>query len=607
MAKEITQVPIADSEVDPLVGTIVGSRYQVLELLGKGGMGAVYRAKQIYTKRNVALKILLPGTPLNVARSIRFQREAQAASALTHPDIVTIFDFGIADDFQAFLIMDFVPGRSLEEEIEEHGPLSIDRFVRIFARACDAFAHAHKQGIIHRDIKDTNIMLFDNEEGQDNIKIVDFGLARILEDDDDPNMSLTETGNTVGTPTYMSPEQCRGLKCDARSDIYSLGCVMYKALTGQPPFKAQARVDVMHKHLREFAPAMGLIVPGRGITQPLERMVAKCLAKEPEYRYQSMPELKHDLLNLPFGTTVKPRGPASVEEAPALSAEGAAPAAASVSSGSAVGGAPSAVSTVETVAAGSSSRERVKTVSYENKAASRERTLAYWSVSVAIIMFALIIGFSVITRSIHGRSNVAGSSQKVGNPSSENASSATTAPVEPTGSSTTAGAEDAPVEYSSGGQPEAEPSVRGDPANSLEKPSATPSDIETDQTAPAENINLGDKAAQSALLKQMADPKFAAPLQGSVDRAGGMFDKDWPPDWSQIERNKDIEKDVTDRVERSLSRTGEFPEGIQPGRSLPNLDPSQFPYPPPQGMPFLPPGAPLPPPGAPFPPPPGAP
>src|SRR5262249_19783494 len=159
------------------------------------------------------------------------------ASALDHPDIVTIFDFGIADDFQAYLVMDFVPGNSLEEEIETNGPLSFERFVRIFARTCDAFAHAHKQGIIHRDIKDTNIMLFDSENGPDNIKIVDFGLAKILEDEDDPGLSLTETGTTVGTPSYMSPEQVRGLKCDARSDVYSLGCVMYKALTGQPPFK----------------------------------------------------------------------------------------------------------------------------------------------------------------------------------------------------------------------------------------------------------------------------------------------------------------------------------------------------------------------------------
>jgi serine/threonine protein kinase len=305
MADQTASSLAFEAENDPLVGTVFAERYEILSVLGEGGMGLVYKARHLHTKRQVAIKMLLPFKGRRAKRQKRFEREAQAASALSHPGIVTIHDFGFAADASAFLVMDFITGKTLEQELEEKGPLSLERFVRIFAQVCDAFEHAHRQGIVHRDIKDSNIMIVASPDAPDSIRVVDFGLAKIVDDEEDPNLHLTETGAVVGTPMYMSPEQCKGFKCDHRSDIYALGCVMYKSLTGQPPFKGKNSLEVMQKHVREFAPPMGLILPAKGITQPVERIVANCLAKEPMHRYQSMSELSHDLHNLPFGTTAR--------------------------------------------------------------------------------------------------------------------------------------------------------------------------------------------------------------------------------------------------------------------------------------------------------------
>ena len=278
---------------EPKVGEIFADRYEILGIIGDGGMGKVYKARHNLMKRLVAIKMLLPHLVQSAAALKRFQQEAQAASALNHPNILTVYDFGISDKGMPFLVMDYLEGTSLAALLQEQGSLGPERCIHIFSQACLALAHAHQKGVIHRDLKPANIMLIDYDGQPDFLKIVDFGIAKLLQPDGAEQ--LTHTGEVFGSPLYMSPEQCRGRELDARSDIYSLGCVMYRCLTGKPVFAGRDPMECMYKQVNDSPMSFNDIVPELGLADKLESAVFRAISKEPDERYTSMLEFRDAL------------------------------------------------------------------------------------------------------------------------------------------------------------------------------------------------------------------------------------------------------------------------------------------------------------------------
>lgn len=248
--------------------------YQIKRLLGKGGMASVYLAVQESFGRNVAIKVLTPDMAEDKEFSQRFLREAQIVSRLQHPNIVTVYDVGIHEGYH-YLSMEYIPGKELREAKYD---ISKTDAVRIIKEVAKALEYAHKQGYIHRDVKPENIMLHDNGE---HVVLMDFGIARMTQ----VNISVTKTGKVIGTPHYMSPEQTKGLKVDHRSDIYSLGVVLFQLLSGRLPYDADSPVAVGIKHISDPIPTMP---PGLEMFQPI---INTCLSKNPEHRYQSAAEL----------------------------------------------------------------------------------------------------------------------------------------------------------------------------------------------------------------------------------------------------------------------------------------------------------------------------
>jgi eukaryotic-like serine/threonine-protein kinase len=265
--------------------TLAG-RYRLDEVIGRGGMSTVYRGTDLALDRVVAVKValdpLVEQSPVYLAR---FTREAQAAAAVGHPGVVTVYDAG-ADGPTRFIVMEYVPGRSLAEILSEreHKPLEPDKAADIAAQAADALSAAHAAGIIHRDIKPGNIMV--TPDGS--VKVLDFGIARALGGD-----ALTQTATVLGTAAYMSPEQALGQPVDARSDIYSLGCVLYEMLTGEPPFVADVAAAMLHQHVRvEPKPARER---NPAISPALNELIMQMLAKSPKDRPQTAAEVRDRL------------------------------------------------------------------------------------------------------------------------------------------------------------------------------------------------------------------------------------------------------------------------------------------------------------------------
>jgi tetratricopeptide (TPR) repeat protein len=242
----------------------------------------------------VALKVIRAELVSNVTLMQRFQQEAMAVSKLQHPNIVTVYDFGVTDDGLPFLVMDYLDGISLAEMIGQYHRLTVDTAVEIFFQACCALAHAHEKGIIHRDFKSSNLMIC-NQDSRMVVKVVDFGMAKLLRPSEDSTqiMELTQTGEVFGSPLYMSPEQCRGQSLDERSDIYSLACVMYYALTGQPPLLGENVLDTLQKQIHDAPLPMSDIT--LGVPPNLESVIQKALRKDPAARYQNVAELLVDL------------------------------------------------------------------------------------------------------------------------------------------------------------------------------------------------------------------------------------------------------------------------------------------------------------------------
>lgn len=282
--------------VDTLIGTTLADKYEILEKLGSGGMGLVYKARHLFMKRLVAIKLMLPQYASSAIALKRFRQEAQAASHLNHPNILKVYDFGVTPTGLPYLVMDLLEGKSLSEELDRLGRLPINRSLGIFLQTCAALSHAHQKGVIHRDLKPGNIMLIHYEGADDVVQIVDFGMAKITEAMDGESSDLTKTGEVFGSPMYMSPEQCMGKELDARSDIYSMGCVMYRSLTGCPAVSGQTAMECFNKHATTMPPHFAEVASDLALPATLEAVIFKALAKEPEERYQSMSELRDALI-----------------------------------------------------------------------------------------------------------------------------------------------------------------------------------------------------------------------------------------------------------------------------------------------------------------------
>jgi beta-lactam-binding protein with PASTA domain/tRNA A-37 threonylcarbamoyl transferase component Bud32 len=272
---------------------VFSERYELNHLIARGGMAEVYRAHDRLLDRPVALKVLFP--ELSVDRSFveRFRREAQAAANLSHPNIVPVFDWG-EDSGTYFIVMEFIDGRPLSAILKTAGPLSADRTADIGAPVAAALGYAHKHGVIHRDVKPGNVLITD--EGQ--VKVTDFGIARAINTEE----SLTQTGAVMGTATYFSPEQAEGVGVDARSDIYSLGVVLFEMVTGRPPFLGDTPVAVASKHVRDHPPAPRELNPS--IPPTFEAIILKAMAKDASHRYATAEDLRADLLRFNEGRTV---------------------------------------------------------------------------------------------------------------------------------------------------------------------------------------------------------------------------------------------------------------------------------------------------------------
>lgn len=281
---------------DPFIGTILNNTYQIQEVVGKGGMGAVYRARDILMERTVAIKMLHAHLVQDQASIQRFQQEARAASAINHPNVITAYDFGISESGQPYLIMDFLSGKSLSAAIDESRGLDCSRAVHILAQTCDALHVAHTKGVIHRDLKPSNIMVVQNRDDRDFVKIVDFGIAKLLPHSGKQSQNLTQTGELFGSPLYMSPEQFLGKNLDERTDIYAMGCVMYETLMGSPPFSGEHVLETMHKHIHEAPLKFAQRRPDLKIPAKLEAIAMRALEKEPDARYQTMAELRDAIL-----------------------------------------------------------------------------------------------------------------------------------------------------------------------------------------------------------------------------------------------------------------------------------------------------------------------
>ncbi len=283
---------------------VLGGRYRIISMLGKGGMGIVYRVEQVFLNKEFALKTI-DKKLLSDATTRRFRHEARATFAVDHPNIVSVHDYGLLDDQTPFLAMELVYGRTLADELKIKTRLTMEEAIPLFVQVCLGLVHAHTSGVVHRDIKPSNIMLIDDATygTEGSIKILDFGIAKFTHHEAGEMQALTKTGEIFGSPLYMSPEQCAGTKVDHRSDVYSLGCVFYEALTGTPPFTGETALATMLMHQSEPILSLKEASLGEEFPSGLEQIVRAMLAKRPEERYQNLGVAAHDLAALARGDT----------------------------------------------------------------------------------------------------------------------------------------------------------------------------------------------------------------------------------------------------------------------------------------------------------------
>lgn len=296
LSPDVAQTNLSAAD-DPLIGTLFAGKYEVESLLGRGGMSSVYAAQNKLIKHRVAIKLLQSHLARNSNAVLRFKQEAIAINQLNHKNIIGIqhFDVTEGEDSAPYIVMDLLDGKSLSDIIESEGALSVQRVLKIFLQACSALDHAHSRGVIHRDLKPSNLMLVKEDGLLDVVKIVDFGIAKMLPTEGEELLHLTQTGEIFGSPLYMSPEQCMGQKMDARSDVYSMGCILYEALAAEPPFRGGNVFETISKHISELPTPLAVRFPHLPQVKALDNVILRAMAKDPTHRYQSMLEMMEDL------------------------------------------------------------------------------------------------------------------------------------------------------------------------------------------------------------------------------------------------------------------------------------------------------------------------
>jgi serine/threonine protein kinase len=277
---------------DPLLGQTLAGKYRIEKLIKRGGMGAVYEAKHVLIDKTVAVKVLHPALALDDDVVRRFSREAKAASRISHPHAVSVTDFGESENGVVFLVMEYLDGRTLKEVVRSEGPMRLDRVVEIMRQVAGALDAAHEQGVVHRDLKSDNIML-SKTNGGEWAKVLDFGIAKIQQSDS-RDLDITAANLVIGTPQYMSPEQCsQSGKIDARSDIYSLGIILYEMLAAELPFTGESPTVIMMKQVQDPPPSIRDIRPE--VPETISRIILQALAKQPGDRFQTAGALSEAL------------------------------------------------------------------------------------------------------------------------------------------------------------------------------------------------------------------------------------------------------------------------------------------------------------------------
>lgn len=296
---------------------IISTRYRLINELGSGGMGKVFLAWDSESRTECAVKVMHNHLKGDWITRMRFEREARLAVALDHRNIVSVKDFGVTAANEPFMVMEFLVGESLEDMLTRQGRLMLEDFFPIFAQICEGLHFAHQSGVVHRDMKPSNIMLVGDDNNKVLVKIVDFGIAKVCqktgaicpsqitsgidelgEEVQESSLKLTHPGEIFGSPLYMSPEQCFGEKADCRSEVYSLGCMMFETLTGFAPIQGKNAVDTMIKRLNEPAPSLNSTCAAGYFPEQLDKIVSRCLSRDPDERFQTVRELAQALSSL---------------------------------------------------------------------------------------------------------------------------------------------------------------------------------------------------------------------------------------------------------------------------------------------------------------------
>ncbi|MCB9786877.1 MAG: SUMF1/EgtB/PvdO family nonheme iron enzyme [Deltaproteobacteria bacterium] len=303
----------AERPGDPLVGSVFEERYRIEALIGRGGFGAVYRATQLGMDRPVAIKVLKAEFVHDLKEVARFQLEARAIANLHHPGIVLVHDFGASADGRLYLVMELLEGRTLASILRDEAPLDPQRALDLVCQAADALSEAHRAGVVHRDLKPENIYVIDDRRQGERVKLLDFGVAKMV-GGAEPSTALTQTGIAIGSPRYMSPEQCQSDPVTGQTDIYSLGCILYEALAGHPVFEADSITAMLVAQVRSPPPPM--VRDGQTLGGPLVDLTFRCLAKRPDDRPPGADALVAELTAIaraPGGTGIAPPAARPVE------------------------------------------------------------------------------------------------------------------------------------------------------------------------------------------------------------------------------------------------------------------------------------------------------
>ena len=295
--------PSAPNSEDPLLGRVLSERYRIISKLGEGGMGVVYLAEHVVIEKKIALKVLFPDLTRRKDLVQRFLQEAKSASRIGHENVIDITDFGQSAEGYVFIAMEYLSGQDLGSLLKVTGPMTWTRAQPIVVQIVKALRAAHERGIVHRDMKPENIFIVQRDDGREFVKVLDFGIAKVLGLDEDAPR-LTRTGMIFGTPEYMSPEQAQGQSVDHRVDIYAVGCILYHLLTGDVPFRAESFMGILSKHMVEAPEAPRLRNPS--IDEHVEAVILHAMEKDPAMRFQSMGEFLRALV--PLGANPEPSG-----------------------------------------------------------------------------------------------------------------------------------------------------------------------------------------------------------------------------------------------------------------------------------------------------------